>query len=156
METAVLFFILAIEPFLVYFYWPFKLFCLDKGLQFKPLHQKAWFLFWGNWSYLSWGRGSLSRLLYKKQKCLMPWIVLFSNWSYFPLTRQVAPRANQDNTYILKTKTKQKFSLYCLCNCKSRAKFSITFRAVNENSSVFTQFDMLLLLWQNWGKKGFK
>ena len=66
------------------------------------------------------------------------------------LTRQVSPHANQDNTYkILKTKTKQKFSLYCLRNCKSSAKFSITFRAVNENSSIFTQFDMLLLLRQN-------
>ena len=41
METAVLFFILATEPFLVYF----KLFCFDKGLQFKPQHQNYDFCF---------------------------------------------------------------------------------------------------------------
>ena len=41
-----------------------------------------------------------SPLLYKKQKSLMPWIVLFSDWNYFLLTRQVSARANQHKAEI--------------------------------------------------------
>ena len=68
------------------------------------------------------GRGKFFTLLYKKQKSLMPWIVLFSDWNYFHLNGQVSPRANQHIILIcLKNKDKAEISSLLLMKWQERS-----------------------------------